>query len=452
MMNWGKIYSVVKKTTNKENTPQEPQYGNYGCRDFHAHCKEILKLNSSACDGDFRSSQFMRIACMETCEKCGTKGCVDEFDECKQWTRIGFCSKYAPFMVYNCRESCGTCGMRSDVVPTSQIVNGKDFSDVMSPNFFCGTLFDNEVKQRLVDVLGEEVFKPSPIPGIVLPEMKEIPDVSLRQDSPFDEDKKISCGSVLINDRFILTAAHCEEQFESKSTTRSVVIRHGSKYMETIKVKRTFMHPEYRFPLGYNDVALSELSRRVMFDFEKYGDSPMCCGDLGLMDGKQALVQGFGLTEKGEQSAGLLQANVTIISNEKCAQILNHNVSDHMLYKQRTKNTLKYGIINQVMCSVGTKDEKTGNTSGPCEGDSGGPLFQQEITDEGFTKSSLIGIVAGGLGCGINIPTWYTRISEFLPWMGCIVGAAKLGISTDAIASNCGRIANKIIKTENEIN
>ena len=48
-------------------------FRNFGCRDFHSHCKEILKLNSSACDGDFRSSQFMRVACMETCKKCGTK-------------------------------------------------------------------------------------------------------------------------------------------------------------------------------------------------------------------------------------------------------------------------------------------------------------------------------------------------------------------------------------------
>ena len=133
--------------------------------------------------------------------------------------------------------------------------------------------------------------------------------------------------------------------------------------METIKVKRTFMHPEYRSLLSYNDIALSELSRRIMFDFEKYGDSPMCLSKSELLDGKQALVQGFGLTEKGEQSAGLLQANVTIISNKQCAQILKHNVSDHLLYKQRTKNTLKYGIIDQLMCSVGTKDEKTGNTS-----------------------------------------------------------------------------------------
>lgn len=56
------------------------------------------------------------------------------------------------------------------------------------------------------------------------------------------------------------------------------MIRHGSLYAETIDVKRTFMHPYYKYPLQYNDIALSELGRRVIFDFVKYGDSPMCLG------------------------------------------------------------------------------------------------------------------------------------------------------------------------------
>ena len=53
------------------------------------------------------------------------------------------------------------------------------------------------------------------------------------------------------------------------------------------------MHPEYRFPLGYNDIALSELSRRVIFDFDKYGDTPICSGPSRLLDGQKAITQGM---------------------------------------------------------------------------------------------------------------------------------------------------------------
>ena len=51
---------------------------------------------------------------------------------------------------------------------------------------------------------------------------------------------------------------------------------------------------------------------------------------------------------------------------------------------------------------------------GPCEGDSGGPIFQKEPTEGGFIKSSIVGLVTGGLSCGKNIPSWYTRVSEIL--------------------------------------
>ena len=58
--------------------------------------------------------------------------------------------------------------------------------------------------------------------------------------------------------------------------------------------------------------------RRVVFDYEKYGDSPTCLGKEKNLDQQLGLLQGFGITEDGINSDGLLEANVTIISREKC--------------------------------------------------------------------------------------------------------------------------------------
>ena len=46
---------------------------------------------------------------------------------------------------------------------------------------------------------------------------------------------------------------------------------------------------------------------------------------------------------------------------------------------------------------------------GPCEGDSGGPLFIN-YGSEGRKRQTLEGITSGGLTCGQNFPSWYTRV------------------------------------------
>ena len=46
---------------------------------------------------------------------------------------------------------------------------------------------------------------------------------------------------------------------------------------------------------------------------------------------------------------------------------------------------------------------------GPCEGDSGGPLFIN-YGSEGRKRQTLEGITSGGLSCGQNFPSWYTRV------------------------------------------
>ncbi len=106
----------VRPEANSEVISQ--QFGNFDCLDFHEHCAKILQLNPTSCDGDFASNKFMRVACMKTCNRCTNLGCRDEFEECKEWSKQGLCSVFAPFMVYNCRESCGSCGLRSGKAET----------------------------------------------------------------------------------------------------------------------------------------------------------------------------------------------------------------------------------------------------------------------------------------------------------------------------------------------
>ena len=86
------------------------------------------------------------------------QGCRDEFSQCKYWAAKGDCSTFASEMVFICRESCGSCGYRASRFSIllneftlhryniyfhifvarelrSQIHDGKDFSNMKSPNF-----------------------------------------------------------------------------------------------------------------------------------------------------------------------------------------------------------------------------------------------------------------------------------------------------------------------------
>ena len=76
------------------------------------------------------------------------------------------------------------------------------------------------------------------------------------------------------------------------------------------------------------------------------------------------------------------------------------------------------------MCARGEKiKNKKGNVvyTGACKGDSGGPLTIKD--KEG--RTTLIGIVSGGIGCGKGIPGWYTKVAFFSNWIQCIVEKSR---------------------------
>jgi hypothetical protein len=59
-------------------------------------------------------------------------------------------------------------------------------------------------------------------------------------------------------------------------------IRVGTKHEEIIESKRVYKHPLYKYGRAYDDIALIELGRRIVFDYDTYGDSPTCL-DRGMM-------------------------------------------------------------------------------------------------------------------------------------------------------------------------
>lgn len=87
--------------------------------------------------------------------------------------------------------------------------------------------------------------------------------------------------------------------------------------------------------------------------------------------------------------------NTEIITNKICEQKINS------LRK-------KIPILDSHICNFNTDPDR------PCRGDSGGPLV---------VGNHLVGVLSFGTswGCGVGLPTVYTRVSSFVNWINGVV-------------------------------
>ena len=184
-----------------------------------------------------------------------------------------------------------------------------------------------------------------------------------------------------------------------------------------MEIKKVYKHPLYTYPNLYNDVAVVELGRRIDYDYDKFGDSPTCLDKPDQNhEGEIATVQGYGVKADGSRGR-LLEANVTVISNELCKEYFNYNSTVDKAIKRKIDTALPNGLNYGFLCAQGKMRASDGAFSGSCKGDGGGPLTVQDKDD----KKTLVGIVSGGIGCGKGIPGWYTKVSFFYPWIDCII-------------------------------
>lgn len=228
----------------------------------------------------------------------------------------------------------------------------------------------------------------------------------------WDYKRRSFCGGALLNERWIITAAHCFDSVrsDSKNPAPPVEVRLG-RYDQSLtdedaqfvtRIAEVKKHPDFARDTFDNDIALVRVTDHIpLTDFIQ----PICLGnDTSAIEEhffrsktlKMGHVTGWGLLkEGGPQPKFLQELRLPIQAQSVCS------------------NSTTFKVSKNMFCA-GYAQEIVGDA---CKGDSGGP-FVSTLNDRWY----LLGVVSWGEGCGrAGKYGFYTRVYNYHDWIRAFI-------------------------------